>query len=574
MKYEHRFASWVVGSFCALMLVAGSAAGQAMTNATTAALSVNGVGRLDPSTGVVQPTNSQSSTTAAAAAPIYTHRSAPNASLQFAIQGTPNKPVILAAGALAPTPLVIGTPGKVELNLATAQILVDGVNPTGFLSFAATTGPTGEWTITLPAGLPASFSNINFQGAVFDPTLAGGFRMTGTIGLTMVNTIDVLYRNVFDALFHVVRHPSYSTSLASTDFKWDGENIQQFNSMIALEMVGGPGLGYPIGIDYLGSGPNTTVAAALPTGAPTTGQSTTTYAEWSERKNLSNGPTSCGQSYVKTFRERRYELRVKEQNGAWRFAGTQREVEAKAWIEVGNAFWSTQTSGLDIFLNLRVEDRVGIRGGIAGVSCTGRQLSNIVPSGVFPSMGDTFYYATTTASGTAQLDYEGSAGFNGSAYILRVLLADALSGTSNRPLVEIASGPRDIYTFNVFWNDGTVSGPYAVPLRAAIDVSASPATALAAVPSVTTATLSFGGTYAASTTVNYLPGSFPAGVALGEVSLQLDTDMYDGIVPSSSASQSRVLCTPFRPSGPVMIQAARHDVFGNPYFSNWASINL
>lgn len=567
---------WGVATLVAAV-VAGGAWGQAMTNATTAALSINSTGRIDPATGSVVNTNSQSSTLPALTAPIYTHRGAPSSALQIAVQGNAYKPVVVAFGGLAAAPLVVGTPGKVELDLFTAQVLVDGVNPTNFFSYSANTGVGGEWSVTIPAGVPSNFPTTYFQAAVFDPTLAGGFRLSGTIGLSVVNTIDVLNRNTTDAIFQINRHPAYIASLASSDFKWDGENITQFAAATAADMVGTPSNGTAIGVDFNGAGPNTTTAAALPTGAPTAGQIATEYLEFTERRTSNIATSACGGTYTSTIRERLYGVQVKEQNGAWRISGTQREAAVRAYLEVGQAVTPTAANqGVNAYLNVVVEDMIGNRGGISDVSVSGRQLASVNYT-LFPEFG----VSTSSASGTQNAFYEyGNGGF-GSAWRLKVLLANG--GTSNLPLVETAAGPRDTYSVTITWNDGSTSGPYAIPLRAAMDISALPATALAAVPTFSTApvaTLSSSGLLSAATTVNFQGGAFPAGVSLGELSIQIDHQvlgygfLYDGIVPAAGLPQSKTICTPYFTGGLVDIQVTRHDIFGNPYFSNIATVNL
>jgi len=85
-------------------------------------------------------------------------------------------------------------------------VIVDGVNPTGFLSLSANTGRFGEWSVTVPGGVPAPFAGTQFHSAVFDPTLPGGLRVAGTIGFTPVNTVDALKRSVVDAYFPSIRH--------------------------------------------------------------------------------------------------------------------------------------------------------------------------------------------------------------------------------------------------------------------------------------------------------------------------------------------------------------------------------
>ncbi len=556
-------------------VVAVVAPGQAMSNAASAALAINGTGRFDVSVGSVLPTNSQTSPIAALLAPIFRHRSAPGASLQFAVQGNPNRPIILAYGGVAAVPIQLGASGKVELDLATAQVIVDGVNPTGFLSLSANTGPFGEWSVTVPGGVPASFAGTQFQAAVFDPTLPGGFRMTGTIGLTAVNTVDVLNRNVVDAYFQSIRHPSYMASITSSDFRHDGENLAQFGARNALRMMGDPVEGYPTSIEHHGIGPNTTTGPSVPTTAPTSGQSVAMFAEWTEKRASALGATPCGAANTWTTRSRTYDLNVKEQNGVWRFAGNQRDVEIHVGLEVANALVPTpQNGGLDVSLVVSVEDRLANRGGIAGVTCTGRQLQGVAYSGA-SSWGT----ATSTVSGTQPLAPIGVAGLHGSAWELRVLFANAL-GTSNLPLNENATGPRDVYVITVNWNDGSTSGPYAVPLRAAVDVSASPPLGAAALPYVNGVGSSQLGTWSAATTVNFQPGTFTSGAPLGGLTFLLDHVglgsgfAFVGVVPPTGTPLSKTFCTPNFVSGPLQVRIVRTDIFGTSFLSDVASLIL
>lgn len=176
----------------------------------------------------------------------------------------------------------------------------------------------------------------------------------------------------------------------------------------------------------------------------------------------------------------------------------------------------------------------------------------------------------------------GTIGVRGVATLVAAVVAGGVWGQAMTNAT-MAAGPRDTYSVTITWNDGSTRGPYAIQLRVAMDISALPATALAAVPTFSTApvaTLSSSGLLSAATTVNFQGGAFPAGVSLGELSIQINHQMlgygflYDGIVPAAGLPQSKTICTPYFTGGLVDIQVTRHDIFGNPYFSNIAMVNL
>lgn len=546
----------------ALTLLASSVAAQVQTNSPQGSLSINGTGHLE--SGILVATNSQSSSTPSATAPAYTHRTAPFASLELRMEGNPNRPFVLAIGTIAASPFIIGAQ-RVELDFATIQTFIDGSAPGIYNSFA-NTGNSGSWSMILPSGVPANFPTYSLQGAVFDPTVVNGVRLTGTVSLQSLNTIEVLNRNLLDAFGQAPRYPQYLASLLSSTFLYNGFNAGQWITGAIDDMTPSPSEGTPLGLDYIGSGPNTSIAAALPTGAPTPAQVVVEHLEMRFRFSMSC--SNLGTTLMSS-RDREYELRVKEQNGVWRFDGDQRAVECEVQPLVGPAAIPTaQNQGLDARIIVHVSDELGQHGGIASILCTGPQLQNI----------NGFGQSTTSASGSQLMQQSNG---DGDTWFLGVNVA--LAGTSRLPFVENGSGPRDTYSVTVTWNDNTISGPYSVTLRSSIDVAANPALALAAMPGLTapatTATLSQAGLAGATCAVNFTDGVFPVGVALGQLEVQVqqggNNPYYnmDGYIPVPGLAQTLSLCTPYLGGGSSTIKVARQDIFGAEFFTN-TTLNL
>lgn len=547
----------LLGSAChrplflaALALATQAAWSQVQTNSPQGALSINGTGHLE--SNVLVPTNSQSATTPSATAPAYTHRTAPLASLELRVEGNPNRPFVLAIGTVGAVPFIIGAQ-RVELDFATIQTFIDGSAPGIYNSFA-NTGNSGSWSMILPGGVPAGFPTYALQGAVFDPTVVSGVRITGTVALQTQNTIDTLNRNLLDAYFQSPRHPQYLTSLLTSTFMDNGYNSAQFVAGAAWDMTPSPEEGTPLGLDYLGFGPNATNAPALPTGAPTAGQTVTEYVEMRNRYSY---PCLVLPSPVSAHRTREYDFILKEQGGVWRFNGNQRAVECEIQLQVRPATVSTaQNQGLAPHINIHLSDELQLHGGIAFVTCSGPQLSSV----------NGFGQSTSAASGSQQLQSSGD------SWYINVQLASA--GTSVLPLVENGAGPRDVYTITVTWNDNTTSGPYTLPLRSAIDVAASPALALAAMPGLAlpalTASLSQAGLPTASCTVNFTDGVFPVGVPLAQSEIQIiqgnnGWHEVEGLIPAAGLAQSYTICTPFLSTGAATLTLTRQDIFRSEY---------
>lgn len=550
-----RFArAMLLAAFCVATNVAFS---QAQTNSPQGSLSINGTGHLESS--VLLATNSQSASTPSSTAPAYTHRTAPLTSLELRVEGNPNRPFVLAIGTVAAAPLAIGAQ-RVELNLATIQTFIDGSAPGIYNSFA-NTGNSGSWSMVLPGGVPTNFPAYALQGAVFDPTVVSGIKITGTVALQTLNTIDTLNRNLLDAYFQSPRHPGYIASLLSSTFLVDGSNSSQFLGEVLSNLAIAPNQPYLVGVDYLGFGPSSPNAPPLPSGPPSAGQSAAQFLEFRERYY---SPNVVLPSPLMARRSRSYWFHLKEQNGVWRLHGNQMPVEFFVQLKVSPASVPTaQNQGLDVRLNIHVEADGPAHGGIASVVCTGPHLGNVNVNN----------QSTSPASGSRQMTSS-----NG---VFSINVELAATGTSTLPLVEIASGARDVYTINVTWSDSTTSGPFTVPLRCAIDIAASPALALAAIPGVmapaTTAALSQGGLYSATCAVNFTDGTFPVNVPLGELQLSVwgasSSTKIEGLVPSPGSAQSFTIRTPFLGPGSATIQLSRRDVHSTDFYKQ-TSITL
>ena len=116
-----------------LIVVLSSVAWGQQPNGVLAALSINGTGQVD-AMGVVTPTDSQVVPPPVGSAPTYHHRASQGTAIGLSVQGTPGLPILLIAGSPAAMPVPVGS-DFLELDQATAQLLVDGLSPSNFLDF-------------------------------------------------------------------------------------------------------------------------------------------------------------------------------------------------------------------------------------------------------------------------------------------------------------------------------------------------------------------------------------------------------------------------------------------------------
>lgn len=520
----------------ALFLSLGGAVAPAQQpNVPTAALSVNGTGRIDPSTGLVAPSNSQVIPPTPGGAPLYRHRTLPGTALEIRVQGTPGQPVILVLGnpqAPAASPL-----GFLEIALPNMAVVVDGLSPfVNFLNAGAFIGPNGAWTLIAGGGLPVGMPDFHLQGAVGDPTFPPYFiRLTGSVTVETRNDVETLDKNFVDAYGLFSENPLYGLSLCSSNFNWNGRSPVPFFS----ENGGGEHL------TLTASLPNTLAAgAALPVGGPTAGQSVAHAVEVQFPS-----PAPCPGLAVMDL-DRTYDLTAKEQGGVWKMAGTGRDAEVFATVR----YAATPAAPTAAFLDFEVCDDCA-RGGVGSVTLSGPQLSGL-------NVGT--MVATSSATGTVTLP-----GSGGCCWFASVQVGAA--GSSRFPLVDDATGPRDAYTMTIAWNDATTSGPYTLVARGAIDGFAAPGAVVAATPGAPTGVLTNAGTPSASLALTFAVGAMPSPSIWSSVDVQLfqggsEYEFEALLLPASPAAQTVTLCVPGLAAGvPTFVVIGRDDLFRAKY---------
>ncbi len=560
VRSSNRQCAAFVSSVITLCVCTTIASGQAQLNSAQGALSINGTGRVNP-VGALIATNSQTAGTPSTVAPAYTHRTAPLTSLEFRVQGNTGRPVVLLLGPIAASPTIVGTQ-RIELDLLQSQLIADGYSPIppNFLSLGANTGSSGAWTFVAASGLPAGTPALNLQAAVFDPTVASGVRLTGTVRVQTDPTLDVLFRNTVDAYSTSPTNPLYLMSLLTPGFMIAGSNGGQFLASSIQENLPSSD-GVPGPADFLGLGPNTASSGSLPSGAPTAGQAVTAYMEL--REHLT---PSCSPLPPLSSRSRLFNLRAIEQGGVWRFDGDQLPVDVEVRLQLGPAATTTAANqGVSAFLNVDIFDERNLHAGISSVTCTGPQLLTV--NGTNQS--------TSASSGTQSLTSYGG------YWNLNVELA--ASGTSRLPRIESGALPVDQYTITINWNDASTPLTLTnIPLRGAVDVATNPSQVLAACPGYfapgATVTLSNAGSPFATCAASFTGGSLVNAALDGSLEVQLSqsngyTTGQESLPLLPGATQSFTLCTPFLSNGPTQFVFIRKDVFGNDY-STLATINL
>ena len=409
---------------------------------TPCSLSVNGTGAVDATNAIIL-NNAMVSPTPPGSAPLFHHRGAAKVHLQFRVEGPVGAPVVLVYSPfISSSPVQFPPGGQLEVSLFGIQTIVNGLDPTQWQNLGAFVNGQGDWTFTLPSGLPPGIGLSHVQAALFDPAYSGGFRLTASVTVEIRNDIETLMRNALDAIPLAPRNASYFPGTLSAGFLDGGEDAPG----AVAEFAGGE----VISTTYLGISPNATNLPALPTGAPTSAQDVAFALD--SHFQLTPG---CGVPSARGNTARDYDFHVIEESGVWKFHGNQQE----AWVAAALDFQSGPVQGLSVWLDVEVEEDYGAHGGISNVTVTGPQLGSINTSG----------QSTTSASGTQSLNQQWTGNYGESYWDLMVELGAA--GTSRMPWIELPAptGPRDVYAITIFWNDTTTSGPYAVPLRAALD---------------------------------------------------------------------------------------------------------
>jgi hypothetical protein len=142
-------------------------------------------------------------------------------------------------------------------------------------------------------------------------------------------------------------------------------------------------------------------------------------------------------------------------------------------------------------------------------------------------------------------------------------------------LIEDAIGPRDVYSISILWNDASTSGPYLVPLRAAVDVDLSPASAAATAPGAGSpfGVLTGAGGLGANLSLTFAAGGPPNPSDWTSFSVFLNQQPtgpsigFDRLlVPTAPATQTLSLCVPGLLSGvSTSLWFERQDVYGSRY---------
>ncbi len=564
---------WWFGFLMALVLNSGLTAQQ--QNTLLGGLSVNGVGALNSITGAVLPAASMVTPAPPGGAPLYYLAASARSSLEIRIKGPGfGLPIVLAAGPMAAAPANLGG-FLLELAFPGLTFLVEGTAPAGnLLNASATLGIGNEWALIIPQGLPQGAPPVHLQAAIADPTQPLMFRLTGTVTIETRNNIDTLVRNLTDAYVQSARNPNYLFSLMTPDFLWSGASSGQFLGQAMQEQSSFEAI---TNIDEVTVGANDThpATAAPASGAPAPGQSSTFHF------GLRQQSVSCGTPAARALRERMYNIKATEQAGVWKLRGDQAAAEVSVRLNITPG--TSNASGLDVMLEFGVWDDIGTHGGISAVNVFGPQLASLNGSS----------QSTSPAAGTQALTNGGGGSWD--SWSLNVPLAVTAAGTSRMPWVENATGPRDLYCFQIMWNDSTVSGSlippvapiysnaYAIPLRAAFDVAlaAGQAAALAAIPNVTTPApvLSNPGLPGAMLAMTVLSGTIATQSLRGAISIELDQNMGGGgwhsfgelmlDVSGPGASQGLSLCTSgllSAVSTPVYL--VREDVFETRFTRN------
>ncbi|MCA9319922.1 MAG: hypothetical protein KDB53_04265, partial [Planctomycetes bacterium] len=428
-------------------------------------------------------------------APFFHHRAMAGGALTFQVASAPATPFLLVAGAPGPA-MSLGAGGQFELSLTGLQIIANGLAPSGVLDLGAIVGAFGTWQLALPGGLPPAFGTRTLQGIVSDPTLPPlNLRATASLTLEITNDLDSLARNVLDGLDRAFVQPDLLAGTCSTTFRFGGWDRAGFVSFEAARRGGFiPDDVAANHTTFGGLFPESPVAPALPIGPPAAGASLRLGVELTEDYGQAACPIGVAQREV----ARIHGLSFVEENGVWRFDGDQREVDATIQLQVlDNVF---NPGGPTVSLAATVEDPLGQRGGIASLDLTGPQLQSVV-NGV----------AQTASNGTVTMNFSEGFPNGGSEWTYGVQIG--MVGTSSRlPLHVDATGIRDSYDLTVHWNDGSTSGPYALPLRASIDVQANFAAAVAAIPgrSTLSAALSNPSSPSAMVALTHDLGTLPA----------------------------------------------------------------
>lgn len=399
----------MIVAFCVLSTFAATAQ---TTNSLSAALSVNGTGKVNGASGLVVPTQSQLSAPPAGGAPLYRHRAQALSATEIRVQGQPGRAVILVAGT-PQTPQNVGA-GFLEIAIAGMLVVVDGLTPTNLLNASAITNAAGSWTLIAGNGLPPGTPTFHLQAAVVDPTSPIGIRLSGSVTVETQNTIDAALRNFLDSLAQPNDNPLYGLSLSAPGFMISGLDAVSF-----LFNVLDPS--QPTPPAYLGALPNATNLPAPPTGAPTAGQ-TAVFALELE----SNVAQSCP-PLPALDRFRVEDFTAVESLGAWKLLGDQRQASIFARVE-SRATTPSPAVPDGVYITFEAEDPTGDHGGIQSIDVTGPQLATI----------NGFGQSTTAAAGTANFPVN-----FGTVY---AAVQVGAAGTSRMPLVENGAGPRDVYT--------------------------------------------------------------------------------------------------------------------------------
>jgi hypothetical protein len=524
----------------AAVLVLNSAAlfAQSQSNHPNASLSINGAGDLT-SAGLLAPSNSNRPSPPATGAAVH-FVGAPSAPARVRLRGLPNAGFLLFLGPKAPTPLVYN--GQiVEIDL-----------PLSILVLSGSLDAAGSFVVDYLPGFPAGFPTFFLQAGIADPGVAGGLRTTAMVGYEVRNDLPTLMRNVLDALApdSLSSYPAYADALCSSSVRLDGASRTPLGGLGLTAQLAAMTAGDHFDrLEFLGLLPDATNQPALPTGAPTAGQTSTFAIDFVIHRTSTCGSASAATSEKQRF----YGYRATGVAGNWRFDGNQRHARVAVFLE----FEASGLSTIAVYLGLQVEDRLGLNGGLASVTVVGPQ---------FPSPGVTVPAVFASASG--------------------FLVAAGSAPLFAPPAVETPAGPGATYAVTLNWTAAPSSSAVSVPLRSPYSPATGTASILAAIPAIAaTTSVTAGGTGGAQLALSIFSAS-PLGTPLGafEGTFEVDGDgpatgFFDFLgapVDTTVTAQTITLCIPYLPATSSGISTdlyfQRTDIYDNVYFADLSGI--
>lgn len=530
-----------------LLLVLAVPAVAQQQNAAGASLIVNGAGRLD-ATGIAVPYNSTVQPSVSPGAPLFQTALTPRTALQVRIEGTPGQPIVLATAASVLPSGLPSAAGFLELDPFSLSLIVDGVTGSGLLNQGAVADSSGVWQLVLPQGFGPGAGQLDLQAVVVDPSVAAGVRLTASQTIVPTNSALVASANFLDAMQLGYRFTEYLQSITTPDFRFLGLDI--FSVFVQSRF----GILQDAEFRFRGLVPDRVGGPAIVTGAPVAGQSQAFGVNLGIRF-----PGPPGFPFELGFEN--WEVhgwQMLEDGGVWRTRGDGLPGEFFAGIDYRRK--PGNPNDVDVCLDLEVTVYELTRGQVTSVSVSGPQLQGAV----------LFSPATSAATGTIGLNFEGRDG-PFSEWGGDIPLAQA--GSSRLPWIDGSSQGTDVYSFTLTWDDGSTTGPIQIPLRSIVDVSAGTAaraSAAAATPSFSSATLNNAGTPNATLDVTVNLGAMP-GNDYGAFNIWFDQGAgeweFNNLLLPQGTTTTVTLPVPGMMSGALVnVGFDQCDRFANPFF--------